>query len=216
MTLKLNTALIPTHTRLHGCWRWWERCAPSTDWCWGMCSSTNMFICVYLPVLVCALIRSDMAPLHIEHFQWHINKYMRNYARTCEKRRVCALTWAAGRMVSWSPLWLSHRPRCYVTRSLRCLNAGPHARPACLPVHGGANASSAHDQRRGGKQTRKTTPQGVACIFDLCLRICIIWMTTEPHTHTHTHTRTHTHTGRGSLGCVWLQQAPCTMNDLIL
>lgn len=51
------------------------------------------------------------------------------------QRRVCAFTRTAGReWLFWSPLWLSHRPQCYVTRSLRCSNAGPHARPACLPA----------------------------------------------------------------------------------
>ena len=77
------------------------------------------------------------------------------------QRRVCVLTWSAGRngMVLWSPLWLSHRPWCYVTRSLRCLNAGPHTRPACLPaclcmafIHQLTNTSSAHDP---GKDSRK-------------------------------------------------------------
>lgn len=53
------------------------------------------------------------------------------------QRRVCAFTRTAGReWLLWFLLCLSHRPQCYVTRSLRCSNAGPHARPACPHVRG--------------------------------------------------------------------------------
>lgn len=87
-------------------------------------------------------------------------------------------------MALWSPLWLSHRPWCYVTRSLRCLNAGPHTRPACAwHLDTGSQTYPHMIQIRAQKMHKCPfsalhTFDSPNCLIDF--RICIIWMTTEP------------------------------------
>lgn len=90
-------------------------------------------------------------------------------------------------MVLWSPLWLSHRPWCYVTRSLRCLNAGPHARPACAwHSYTGSQPYHPHMIKTGSQKMQEKKANSMRCIplvlpnCLICFRICIIWMTTEP------------------------------------
>lgn len=129
----LDFSSLRTHTWAPCTMRFSAASPPSAGWCWGMRSSTIPCLCLFICT---TLMFAGASPPGAVLSGWC------GLRRICMKtnraqRRVCAFTRTAGReWLFWSPLWLSHRPQCYVTRSLRCSNAGPHARPACPPVRG--------------------------------------------------------------------------------
>lgn len=95
----------------------------------------------------------------------------------------------------WSQPWLSHRPWCYVTRSLRCLNAGPHARPACAwHSHTGSQPHHLHMIENWIVENKVNSKHCIPLVLPNCLiyfRICFIWMISEPQTERYADARTY-------------------------